>query len=79
MTLYQLGEEYLKQAEELKGVIESYSALKKEKCGIELYEINCKITILKEMERDVRITGNNLMEYYSCKSCKRHYCSHRFN
>lgn len=79
MTLYQLGEEYLKQAEELKGVIESYSALKKEKYGIELYEINCKITILKEMERDVRITGNNLMEYYSCKSGKRHYCSHRFN
>lgn len=79
MTLYQLGEEYLKQAEELKGVIESCSALKKEKCGIELYEINCKITILKEMERDVRITGNNLMEYYSCKSGKRHYCSHRFN
>lgn len=79
MTLEQLGKEYLRQAEELKGVIESYSALKKEKCGIELYEINSKITILKEMEREVRITGNNLTEYYSCKSTKRHYCSHRFN
>ncbi len=79
MTLYQLGKEYLKQAEELKGVIESYSALKKEKYGIELYEINSKITILKEMERDVRITGNSLMEYYSNKSTKRHYCSHRIN
>ncbi len=79
MTLEQLGEEYLRQAEELKGVIESYSALKNEKCGIELYEINSQITILKEMERDIRITGNSLMEYYSSKSTKRHYCSHRFN
>jgi hypothetical protein len=79
MTLEQLGKEYLRQAEELKGVIESYSALKNEKHGIELYEINSKITVLKEMERDVRITGNNLMEYYSNKSMKRHYCSHRFN
>ncbi len=79
MTLEQLGKEYLRQAEELRGVIESYSALKNEKHGIELYDINSKITVLKEMEREVRITGNNLMEYYSNKSTKRHYCSHRFN
>lgn len=79
MTLEQLGKEYLRQAEELKGVIESYSALKNEKHGIELYEINSKITVLREMERDVRITGNNLVDYYSDKSVKRHYCSHRFN
>lgn len=79
MTLYQLGKEYLRQAEELKGVIESYSALKKGTYGIELYEINSKITVLKEMERDVRITGNQLMEYYTVKSTKKHYCSHRFN
>ena len=52
MTLEQLGQEYLRQAENLKGVIESCSALKKEKSGIELYEINNKITILKEMERE---------------------------
>ena len=79
MTLEQLGKEYLRQAEELKGVIESYSALKNDKHGIELYDINSKITVLKEMEREVRITGNNLTEYYSNKSTKRHYCSHRFN
>lgn len=79
MTLEQLGKEYLRQAEELKGVIESYSALKNEKHGIELYDINSKITVLKEMEREVRITGNNLVEYYSNKSTKRHYCSHRIN
>lgn len=79
MTLYQLGEEYLRQAEELKGVIESYSALKKGKYGIELYEINSKITVLKEMERDVRITGNQLVQYYTGKSAKKHYRSHRIN
>lgn len=79
MTLYQLGREYLKQAEELKGVIESYSALKTETSGIELYELNSKITVLKEMERDTRITGNQLVEYYSGKSMKKRYCSHRFN
>lgn len=79
MTLEQLGQEYLRQAEDLKGVIESCSALKKEKSGIELYEINNKITILKEMEREARITGNNLIEYYTRKSAKRHYHPHRVN
>lgn len=79
MTLEQLGKEYLRQAEELKGVIRSYSALKKEKKGIELYELNSKIIILKEMERETRITGNNLMEYYGNNSHRRHYQSHRFN
>ena len=79
MTLYQLGKEYLRQAEQLKGVIECYSALKKDKTGIELYEINSKITILREMEREVRITGNNLMKYYTRKSTKKHYHSHRIN
>ncbi len=79
MTLEQLGKEYLRQAEELKGVIESYSALKKGRFGIELYEINSKITILKEMERDVRITGKQLTQYYARKSAKKRYCPHRFN
>ncbi len=79
MTLEQLGKEYLKQAEDLKGVIESYSALKNKKTGIELYELNSTIAVLTEMEREVRITGQNLMEYYTCKSIKRQYHSHRFN
>lgn len=79
MTLEQLGKEYLRQAEELKGVIKCYSALKKHKTGIELYEVNSKITILKEMEREVRITGKNLTEYYAKKSTRKHYHSHRIN
>ncbi len=79
MTLYQLGKDYLRQADDLKGVIERYSALKNTSSGIELYEINSKIVVLKEMERDMRITGKQLMEYYNNKSTKKHYCSHKFN
>ncbi len=79
MTLYQLGEEYLRQAEELKGVIESYSAMRNGVCGIELYELNSRIIVLREMERDTRITGKKLMEYYSVISKKKAYRPHRFN
>ncbi len=79
MTLERLGQEYLRQAEDLKGVIKSCSALKNGKSGIELYEINNKITILKEMEREARITGMQLTEYYENKSAKRRYHPHRFN
>lgn len=79
MTLEQLGKEYLKQAEEIKEMIESFSALKKGVCGIELYEINTRITILREMERDTRITGQNLVGYYGEKSNKKPYRCHRLN
>ncbi len=79
MTLEQLGNEYLKQAEEIKGMIESFSALKKGASGIELYEINNRLTILREMERDTRITGHNLVEYYDKKSNKKPYRSHSYN
>lgn len=79
MTLEQLGKEYLRQAEELKGVIESYSALKKVAKGIDLLELNTKLVTLREMERDTRITGKQLVEYYSKSSTKKVYCSHLFN
>ena len=79
MTLEQLGGEYLRQAEEIKGMIESVSALKKGVSGIELYEINNKLTILREMERDTRLTGKNLVGYYENKSNKKPYRSHRLN
>lgn len=79
MTLYQLGEEYLRQAEDLKRMIAGYSALRKDVCGIELYELNSKITVLREMERDTRITGNQLMEYYAKTPVKKVYRAHRFN
>ena len=79
MTLEQLGKEYLIQAENIKEMIEYFSALKKGASGIELYEINSRLTILREMERDTRITGHNLVDYYDKKSNKKLYRSHTCN
>lgn len=79
MTLEQLGKEYLRQAEDIKEMIERFSALKKGACAIELYELNTKITILREMERDTRITGNALVEYYEKNPVKKVYRSHSYN
>ena len=79
MTLEQLGKEYLRQAESIKEMIKSVSALKKGVNGIELYEINNRLTVLREMERDTRLTGQSLVGYYDKKSNKKSYRSHRLN
>ena len=79
MTLEQLGKEYLRQAENIKEMIERVSALKKGVCGIELYEINSKLTILRVMERDTRLTGQSLVGYYDNKSNKKTYRHHTLN
>ncbi len=79
MTLEQLGQEYLKQADNLKIVISGYSARKNRVSGIELYELNCKLTTLREMERDTRIIGKQLTEYYSQNNSLKSYHSHQHN
>ncbi|MBR5201671.1 MAG: hypothetical protein IKW45_00240 [Clostridia bacterium] len=79
MTLYELGEQYLKQAEDLKEIISGYSARKNQLNGIELYELNSKITTLREMERDTRIIGKQLTGYYSQQFTRKVYHSHRIN
>lgn len=79
MTLYELGKEYLKQADDLRSLVLSYSVQAKEMGGIKLYEMNTKITCLKEMERDTRIIGKQLTEYYENTSCRKVYCKHRYN
>lgn len=76
MTLEQLGEQYLAQADELHSLVGTYSAQAKKMGGIELYEMNSKITTLKEMERDSRIIGKQLKEYYSHKPKRKIYHSH---
>ena len=76
MTLQQLGEQYLKQADELHSLVKSFSARAKNMGGIELYEMNSKITILREMERDTRIIGRQLIEYYDKKEVKKPYKKH---
>jgi predicted esterase YcpF (UPF0227 family) len=79
MTLYELGEQYLKQADDLKEVISGYSARRKETNGIALYELNSKITTLREMERDTRIIGKQLTGYYSQQITRKVYHSHHVN
>lgn len=79
MTLYELGKQYLKQADDLKEIISGYSARRKDTNGIELYELNSKITVLREMERDTRIIGKQLTEYYSQKITRKVYHSHHIN
>lgn len=76
MTLEQLGEQYLKQADELHSLVKSFSARVKNMGGIELYEMNSKITVLREMERDTRIIGRQLTEYYDKKSAEKPYVKH---
>lgn len=76
MTLEQLGEQYLKQADELHSLVKSFSARAKTLGGIELYEMNSKITVLREMERDTRIIGRQLTEYYDKKPVKKPYKKH---
>ncbi len=76
MTLEQLGNQYLKQADELHSLVTAYSARAKNMGGIELYEMNSKITVLREMERDTRIIGRQLTEYYDKKPAKKPYKKH---
>lgn len=76
MTLRQLGEEYLKQAQVLSTLIDGYSAQIKDLSGIKLYELNSRLIILKEMERDTRITGRQLVEYYEKPQGGRRYRRH---
>ena len=79
MTLYQLGEEYLRQADDLKNVISVFSTQRNELCGVALFELNSKITTLREMERDTRILGKKLVHYYSGNDCKKTYHPHRLD
>lgn len=79
MTLEQLGEQYVKQADELHSLVKKYSAQLNNLDGIRLYEMNSKILTLREMERDTRIIGEQLTDYYSQQSPRKVYHSHRMN
>ncbi len=79
MTLYQLGEEYLKQADDLKVIIDAFIAERKTQYGVTLFELNSKIVAFKEMERDTRILAKKLLNYYSGNDCKKTYYPHRYN
>lgn len=73
MTLYQLGDEYLKGAKDLETLISTKRKESKNLSGIRLYEVNGEIACLREMQREMRITGQTLKGYYSDKPQGRIY------
>ena len=79
MTLYELGKEYLSQADNLHTLILNYSAQAKTLSGIRLYEINSQIVTLREMERETRIIGKQLTEYYEKSNSAKSYHKHQYN
>lgn len=79
MTLFELGEQYLNQADKLHSLVAEYFAQLKNLDGIRLYEMNSKIITLREMERDSRIIGKQLTEYYSKSNTRKVYHKHQIN
>lgn len=79
MTLYQLGDEYLRQADILKKLVKGFIAQKEQLSGVRLAELNHRITVLRNMEQEMRITGNKLRSYYDSESDRKHYVCHNKN
>lgn len=77
MTLYELGEEYIRTADELKKRIKVVSREIKGLDGIRAYEANRTIQILKDMEMESRTTGLHLSNYYDNKVNSRVYHRNR--
>ena len=64
-------------ADAKKNMVKVSLAQMKNLSGIRLYEMNSKITVLREMERDTRIIGKQLTSYYDISGEKRQYCRHK--
>lgn len=73
MTLYQLGDEYLRQAHDLEDLISSKRQRLEKASGIRAYELSSQIVCLREMERELRLTGQTLKCYYADKPAGRIY------
>ncbi len=73
MTLQELGEEYIICADELKKRETALSDKLKKLDGIRFYETSRDIKILRDMERDSRVTGQYLINYYENKTNRRIY------
>lgn len=64
MTLLEMGEEYLKQAEDVKKQILLLRSRSKQAAGLELYRIRGDILKLYTIARDLKSTGDYLIHYY---------------
>ncbi len=75
MTLRELGEEYIICADELKKRETALSNKLNKLGGMRYYEASRDIKIIRDMERDSRITGQYLINYYENKTDRRIYHS----
>ena len=64
MTLYELGEEYLRQNDIIVDKIHSLNRELKEKSGNDYIVLKGNILILYQMSRELRDTAYKLMHYY---------------
>lgn len=64
MTLFEMGEEYLKQAEEVKKQIDLLRERLGYVSGLELYRMRGDILKLYSIARDLKDTGDYLVHYY---------------
>lgn len=64
MTLFEMGEEYLRQAENVKNQILLLRGRSKQATGLELYRIRGDILRLYTIARELKSTGNYLIHYY---------------
>jgi len=79
MTLYELGEDYLRQNEIIVNKIHSLNVELKTKTGNDYIVLKGNIMTLYQMSRELRDTAYRLMHYYD-RCDKRIYRKHqRFN
>lgn len=64
MTLFEMGEEYLKQAAAVKEQIAALRSRLPGMHGLELYRMRGEILRLYSIARDLKDTGEHLVHYY---------------
>ncbi len=64
MTLYEMGEEYLRQARDIKEQITVLRSRLSKCGGLELYRLRGEILRLYAIARDLKSTGDYLIHYY---------------
>lgn len=73
MTLQELGQEYITNAENLKNRARVVSRNLRNLDGIRLYEANRTVQMLNDMAQESRTTGLYLINYYDHKATGRVY------
>lgn len=73
MTLYELGDDYLRQNEILKGQIKKRRLSLKDKRGFDLIDEKRNLNCLYEMSRELKCSANVLKNYYNEEPKSKYY------